>query len=238
MDMNMEKLMNVKAIMTMVNQIRNWNDAKELVLPMLIQKDGVFDDRTLVRNEYLDMTVIYYIKVEERSDYSAYLKITEELLKHWEISKEELHQAAMKNLLTLSEKEVYLETLIESMIVDLLPGDENIVLKDLPHAFDLKKLKGEKPDVYVLTNNSKDCGAALIMLPEMRRFVSERIGTDRYIVLPSSRHEVMIVPESVNFSLEYYKELVRSVNDTAVPVRDLLSYSVYANIDSELQKVA
>ena len=78
---------------------------------------------------------------------------------------------------------------------------------------------------YVLTNQERFNGASLILLPE----VLERIAgilQDSYYILPSSIHEVLIVPLSVSPSAAELEELVRSVNDTIVEDNDFLSDKV------------
>ena len=88
---------------------------------------------------------------------------------------------------------------------------------------------------YVLTNQERFNGASLILLPE----VLERIAgvlQDSYYILPSSVHEVLIVPLSVSPSAAELEELVRSVNDAIVEDNDFLSDKVQF-YDKELKSL-
>ena len=55
---------------------------------------------------------------------------------------------------------------------------------------------------------------------------SNRIKSNLYI-LPSSIHEVILIPFNEDFSVEELKEMVKEINTTKVPDNEILSDSVY-----------
>lgn len=56
--------------------------------------------------------------------------------------------------------------------------------------------------------------------------ICEKIGSN-FFILPSSLHEVLIVPASKNMDLSELEDMVREVNATQVAPPDKLSDSVY-----------
>jgi hypothetical protein len=58
------------------------------------------------------------------------------------------------------------------------------------------------------------------------RSFSERLGSDIYI-LPSSVHELILVPEDQTMDPVQLKALIAEVNDTQVAGEEILSYSLY-----------
>ena len=69
--------------------------------------------------------------------------------------------------------------------------------------------------------------------------IADKVG-DRFIVLPSSLHETIVLPLKDETEYEWLAKMVREVNDTQVDVEERLSYHVYMyNRDEEaLQIVA
>ena len=79
--------------------------------------------------------------------------------------------------------------------------------------------------MYVLTNQSKTNGAGVLVQDGVLEKVGGMIGSDFY-VLPSSIHEVLIVPDNGNMRLAELEDMVREVNATQVAPEDLLSDKV------------
>lgn len=88
----------------------------------------------------------------------------------------------------------------------------------------------------VLTNESGIDGAALIACPEVLKAVQKEIGEEFYI-LPSSIHEVLIMPKSDTDIVEELKEMVSSINKAEVLPEDRLSDNVY-EFDGHSLKIA
>lgn len=80
--------------------------------------------------------------------------------------------------------------------------------------------------LHVLTN--KDCyiGAACIMGAGVKEKIREQLGSEYYI-LPSSIHELLIIPDDGEISVADLSVMVKEVNRTEVAPRDILSDHVY-----------
>ncbi len=84
----------------------------------------------------------------------------------------------------------------------------------------------EIPSMYVLTNAEKMNGANSILDPKTMEDISEKVGGDFYI-LPSSLHEVIILPDSPDMDKDVLEQMVRDINAGEVAPEDRLSDHVY-----------
>ena len=91
--------------------------------------------------------------------------------------------------------------------------------------------------MYVATNEQCSLGAAVMRYPDFREKVRGMIRGDFYI-LPSSIHEVILVPESFGLEPERMQEMVKEINQTGVAPEEVLSDSVYYFDGEEIPIVA
>lgn len=91
--------------------------------------------------------------------------------------------------------------------------------------------------MYVATNEQCSLGAAVMRYPDFREKVRGMIRGDFYI-LPSSIHEVILVPESFGLEPERMQEMVKEINQTGVALEEVLSDSVYYFDGEEIRIVA
>jgi hypothetical protein len=91
------------------------------------------------------------------------------------------------------------------------------------------------PGLYVLTNEKKCQGAAVLLYPHVLEEAAEKLGGSFY-VLPSSIHEVILFKESGHENTKGLKEMIREANDTQVATEEILSdYPYY--YDAERKKL-
>lgn len=79
---------------------------------------------------------------------------------------------------------------------------------------------------YVLTTKDKICGAAAILDEEEMERIYEELGD--YYVLPSSIHEVLVLPKEGAPEPQILREIIHGVNMTEVSNEDYLSDYLYA----------
>lgn len=92
-----------------------------------------------------------------------------------------------------------------------------------------KEFQLPKKDLaYVLSNERYIQGAAVLGYPEQIKEALKSIGEEKCYILPSSIHEVLLLPESVaGDKPEQLADMVQSVNLTEVPPGEQLSNHVY-----------
>ena len=112
---------------------------------------------------------------------------------------------------------------------DYYDGEDKNLLVDPQH---------EDSFMYVLTTVDGLFGAAAICDVEIRRKVALVVRSS-YYVLPSSVHELIIVPSTAGVSIQDFKETVLDTNNTVVDDADVLSNNVYfVSVDGEMEVVA
>ena len=82
------------------------------------------------------------------------------------------------------------------------------------------------PPMYVATNQDKVHGAAVMFYTDFMDQAAKELGGDIFI-LPSSVHEVLILPDDGNMDAQELKEMVTSINASEVSPEDRLTDSVY-----------
>ena len=80
--------------------------------------------------------------------------------------------------------------------------------------------------MYILTNESGLNGAGVLFYPDMQKRLGE-ILRGSYYVLPSSLHEVIVMPEKSAPGLGELEDMVKSANRTVVEPQDILSDRVF-----------
>lgn len=80
--------------------------------------------------------------------------------------------------------------------------------------------------MYILTNRTKNLGAAVILYEDVLEQMADMLG-ENYYVLPSSVHEVIVVPESFGMNRAQLRQMVQEVNQNEVEAEEILSDHVY-----------
>lgn len=166
---------------------------------------------TVPHRTFLDLAEVYYLQVSFGGGEGSIL-ITDEIQKSMDVSEEELHELAVQNARRLKPRDLrpiaeVVQELCEASGAWMPPLDDG-------------------PSLMVLTSEDKTFGAINMALPEVMAEAAEAIGGDFYI-LPSSVHEILLMPESHGSEEEMLAQLVREVNSTEVSPNEVLSDSVY-----------
>lgn len=84
----------------------------------------------------------------------------------------------------------------------------------------------DKSAMYVLSNESGVLGASALFYPKVQEQISDMLN-EGYYVIPSSLHEVIVVPESAGMDPKHLEAMVKDANRTVVAPKDVLSDNVY-----------
>ncbi len=171
---------------------------------------------------YLDMAVAYYVVID---DFAALhdtgtILICNKHMEMWGQDERSLYRVAISNM--RSEGELCFDSM-ETVIKNIMPEAA---------AFWGGGKQQLSIDMYILTNRRKCFGAAGILDKNTLRTIADRIGDD-FIVLPSSLHEVIILPSEKEKEYEKLADMVQSVNVTQLDVEERLSDHVYFYSRSE-----
>lgn len=165
--------------------------------------------QTLPHIPYLDLSIVFYILFDVDETGIATVPIAYNLMNLWEIDLETLYDIARKNtpqLLPASFQPMH-------VVVEELTG---ITPKEFP----------EKDILFVLSNSLRNFGACCILYDNVLLQIGEQLGESFYI-LPSSIHEVIIVPESECPTEKDLNEMIYEINQTQMDLEEVLSDRVY-----------
>lgn len=159
-----------------------------------------------VYKEFLDLAIIYRVMVGA----NAHFVVRNELMEKFDISIEELDEAARENTQNVG----FTVKDMKTVMAEMFEFDDEPV--DIP----------SDEMMYVMTNRTRWSGAAIMIYPKYFGKLADRVADDLYI-LPSSIHEVLAIPDRFVGDVRNLKEMVRDVNDTQLVEEERLSYSVY-----------
>ena len=171
---------------------------------------------------YLDFAIVFQCLISDEMFGNATIMIHNAHLKIWEITTEELYQNALLNTPRLQRYDIksMRDVLCEMMRLEELEGKQIIDKEEY-----LRELQDATP-MYVLSNRTRVQGASCILYPDILEDFAAAIRSDFYI-LPSSIHEVILLPAQGDEDEEALEKMVREVNETQVEREEVLSDSVY-----------
>mgnify|MGYP000269092208 FL=1 len=162
----------------------------------------------------LDLAVVFYCLLDNEYGRSATALIYNNNLKNWNVTIDDVYKAALKNTPDLLHSKISsMAALFEKCGVNV--DGEEVSLKDYVPS-----------DMYVLTNESKLNGAACILYENVLYDFAQKLGADLYI-LPSSVHEVILLPKLSMFEKDELVNMVKEVNTEGVAADEVLSDHVY-----------
>ena len=162
----------------------------------------------------LDLAVVFYCLLDNEYGRSATALIYNNNLKNWNVTIDDVYKAALKNTPDLLHSKISsMAALFEKCGVNV--DGEDVDLKDYVPS-----------DMYVLTNESKLNGAACILYENVLYDFAQKLGADLYI-LPSSVHEVILLPKLSMFEKDELVNMVKEVNTEGVAADEVLSDHVY-----------
>lgn len=166
--------------------------------------------------EFLDLAVCFYYAYHGERMGDGIILIYNSHMEMWRSNIMELAALAERNTRRLFPWECRrMEEILEEMIgAGEAAGIENPM--EMPCGIPLK----------VLTNNKRTRGAVCILYPGVLDKMAEEMGSD-FFILPSSIHEVILIPDMGNEDSEALKKMIREVNRTQVAPEEVLSDTLY-----------
>lgn len=194
---------------------------------------------------FLDLAIVFYCMVFHEKLPEATVLIHNHHCKIWEKGARDLLAEAEKNTPRLLKYEIKsMENVMRDIFAQNLKKEfRNSVERNLEDEiqFDIteewidkvalqmiESIKGGQNEIpmYVLSNRTKVYGAACILYPGVLRQFAEQLDEDIFI-LPSSVHEVILIPARGNISNDKLADMVREVNDSQLMDEEILSDEVY-----------
>ena len=192
-----------------------------------IQRNKEFFEKTPYKEDYFGLGLGMMADINFNHEYRT--AVNEQLMEQFNSeghSKAEVLMTALRNASKINPPK------FSDMMGAMFGGGKNL-LDDNDYEWD------NDGAMFILTNESGIFGASALFYPGVIDRISEILGVGFYI-LPSSVHEVIIVPDVGNRNAEDFKYMVLEANRTVVEPKDVLSDNVwYYNYNfDEIQIVA
>lgn len=167
--------------------------------------------------KFMDLAIVFYYLVESDVFENATILIHSSHMDVWKKEILELFKIAKINSKNILQYQV-------NRIEDILKEE----LKDESIEEDLDS----HIPMYVLSNQIQLYGATCMIYPDVLKNISDQLQSDLF-VLPSSIHELIIIPQKSDCKADELKELVRNTNNTHVEKEEILSYNIYEYLREE-----
>lgn len=164
-----------------------------------------------------DLSIVFQCLVSEEKFGNATILIHNAHLKIWNKTVQDIYKEACINTPKLQKydiknmRDVINEMLADEMLCDEMFCDNNV---------------NEQLPMYVLSNQARVQGASCMLYPDILKDFSTALNRDIFI-LPSSIHELILLPVMGDENSDELKEMVMDINKTQVEREEVLSDSVY-----------
>ncbi len=156
---------------------------------------------------FFDLAIVFRFLVRKDEDGIASAMIKNKDMEAWNMTVEELYEMGKKNTLRLFKPSL---NSLKSVLNKMFDG----------------MVKNDSYSLQVLTNETGVNGAIYMTYEDLLRKYADEIQRDLYI-LPSSIHEVLLMPYTDELSKEELSGMVRDINEYVVDDMDFLSDEVY-----------
>ena len=171
---------------------------------------------TIPHENIEDMAVVYRFALGSNDEGRASILITNQLMDSMGVSAEQIRVDAMENAPLINPVEI---KGMSEVLIEMMGVEQAEMLGMVP-------IDPKDEQMYVATVPDKIHGAGVLAYQNFMDQAAERAGGDFYI-LPSSIHEILIVPDNGAMNLKDLENMVKEVNATQVSPEDKLTDSVY-----------
>lgn len=164
---------------------------------------------------YLDLAIVFNCLIDSTQRGSATILIYNQHLDYWNVTRDDLYDLALENTPKLLQYDLRNMTdVLRELLSDFNPAD--FICEDINQPYPM----------YVLSNTHKLHGSTCILYQNLLLNFANKMNADLY-VLPSSIHEVLLIPAYDHSSYNELTDMVREVNSTQVSEDEILSDHVY-----------
>lgn len=178
--------------------------------------------------KYLDLAITFYCLVRNDEDGIGTIRINDDHMLLWQSSIQELYELSVQNTSRLFPAKIRSmdEVIYDMLKQDLEGSGDDKASEEILSSFLTECKAKDQQRMYVLTNEKGINGATCLMYYDILKDFSGKLGTDLFI-LPSSIHEVILVPYDKSITRESLSDMVIEVNLTQVAEDEVLSDRVY-----------
>ena len=181
---------------------------------------------------FLDMAVVFYCLVDSPLAGTAAILIKNVHRENWGVSADQLYEDALSNAERMLPGAIRsMEEMLSRMVLE---ADIPVWEWKTEEKEEFPRLEGaevqEKEScgipLLILTNNRRYLGAACMLYRGLLAEFAQKAGKN-FFILPSSVHEVLLLPEDKVKQSENLIQMVTEVNRTQLAPEEVLSDTVY-----------
>lgn len=203
-----------------ISTFTDWEKAKPSICYKLINRQKNEDIlKEIPHIDYLDLTIVFYALVSNKPFESSSILIRDNHMRHWGVGVDELYEIASENTPKLLEYEL---RDLASVVQELVSKNANEEMMAIAEG----EFQDEESAMFVLTNKIKLNGASTILYKKVLENFAEQLNCDLYII-PSSIHEVLLIPNKTDLDTDYLNALVKEVNAADLSPEEILSDHLY-----------
>ena len=212
-----EALLNAPVISEGINDIQNYDVMKnKLVMEVVSAETNAELLATVPHKDIEDMAVVYRFDVKDIVGEGATVNVTNKMLDNYGITPEQLHADAVKNAPEI--RPIVIQGMAEVLAKQMGVEDMEMLGLNIPP---------EHEQIFVASVPDNIHGAGILAYEDFMDKASERVGNQSFFILPSSIHELLIVPDNGMMDLHSLEQMVREVNATTVDPSEKLTDNVY-----------
>lgn len=175
--------------------------------------------------EWNDLAIVFYYAFEDKRFGKATILIKNSHLAMWGIDVPVLYETAKNNMLRMRPEEMMpVRQIIQEFMEQKQRHGSGKAEFEMPEEADVALERNSA--MYVLSNCDRIFGASALLYSRSMKKLAGELNRN-LIILPSSVHEVILVPDDGITKKEFYREMVKEVNDAQVEPEERLSYNVY-----------
>lgn len=209
-------LFNKDRITVDADSFATFNGIRDKVVFKLINYNANRKLLSLVpHKKILDLAMVFCCMLEKNEEGNTSALIYNSNMNYWKVKEEDIYRAALNNTARILPAGI---TEMSKLFEAYDDHDKMDVCIDSQEIKDCQ--------LYVLTNDCRINGAACMLYENVLKDFADSIESNLYI-LPSSIHEVIILPKFAMFNKQELVNMVREVNAEGVAMDEILSYTVY-----------
>lgn len=199
-----------------VSQLTSYEAMKNTLSVEVINAETNAELLSKIPHEQMeDMAVVYRFVVASDENGRSSILVTNNMIDMMGVSKEQLKEDALENAPKI--RPAVIQGMTEIML-EMIPKEE-------AEMFGIMDVMPEEM-MYVASVPDKNAGAGVMAYQGFMNEAAAKLGGDFYII-PSSLHEIILVPDQGNMDYRELETMVKEVNATEVSPEDKLSDSVY-----------
>lgn len=235
----------------------DYSQVKQKIAYKLINYDKnreLLEDIPYVK--YLDLAIVFYCIVMDERIGNASILIHNKHCAMWDVTPEEIYTIAMQNTPRLLPSELRnMEDVIRQIISEDLQREfQSFTVKDAKgdqtkeseewmgnvadQMIESIRINKQAVPMYVLSNHTRVHGAACMLYQDVISEFAEDLQKDLYI-LPSSIHEIILIPVEYSDNTLKLNEMVQEVNMSQVDEEEVLADHAYyySRIDRQVTQM-